>query len=108
MRIVEQLLRCVRLLVLASGSPRFGALLVELLVLALKLVAFLTRASAFFASASASSAAIRCSRASMASRIGWYRKRFKQPHQNQEVDGLRDDGEPIDQHGYCPAAWAMK
>ncbi len=43
-------------------------------------------ASAFFASASASSAAMRFSRASMASRIGPVQEALQQPHQDEEVE----------------------
>ena len=55
-------------------------------------------ASWFFSSASASRAAIRFSRSSMACDQRSIQKMLQQRHQDQEVDDLRDDGEPIDQH----------
>jgi hypothetical protein len=98
-RVFEQPLTLGFRLVLRLLQP-LVALPVELVVLLLELVAFLfgiafnvdedevgvvllgenlsrfCSASAFFAPASASSAAIRCSRASMAARIGLYKNRF--------------------------------
>ena len=83
-----------------------GALLVELLVLVLELVALLLRFGLFRVS-------VREFRGDpLLPRVDGVedrlvKKALQQPHQDDEVERLRTDGEPIDEHELLPAAWAM-
>ena len=84
-----------------------GALAVEVLVLALEFVALFLRFGFFCIGVGEFRGDPFFPRIDGVEN-GLIKKALHQPHQDEEVERLRPDGKPVDQHrSYFPAAWAM-